>query len=317
MVPRKQPRIALWLTMPTAKIAYSAAFVVERILDASRQLPIPPQLHVFTDEDQAARLGNMLDAAGVDAVVHEPPDRSIATSDDSHPWLTWIERALRRRRIDVLHLVGHGYLSGDHPGFATAQDPTSNEDRSWARFVWPNEIAGTMTRIGASSAVVTAVPGNYSAGALRLLTTRLASLRSGPAVFDDMEAPDALGLRDTYLLLLAHPAPLPTSTRHLAITAHPAHFGIEMARDSGEDGFTVTVLEEAAVGGDEDAPVWAASADSQLRGWEAQLDSSADGPRVAALRAGLELTKQRLDALLTEGTVLADGDEGPGTEVEA
>lgn len=306
--PPKQPRVALWMTMPAAKTPYSPWSVVERILVALRQLPVPPVLHVFTDSSLADSIQDEVP----DAIVHDPTDVPDAADGLGHPWLQWMERSLTGRSVHVLHLVGHGYLSADQPGFATAESPTINADPRWARFAWPNEIAGTMTRIGAFGAVVTAVPGNYSTGSLRLMASRLASHRGGPAVFDDMDVSDPDRLSSAYRLLLAHPAAPPRDTRGMAVTAHPRRFGIDTPPSTTYEP-TEGSFDQVAESGDESVPDWVAPVQAQVATWETRLSMAEETPRMQAFRNGLELTKQRLDAMLAEsGTVGAEG--GAATE---
>lgn len=312
----KRPAIALWMTMPRAKTAYSAVDVLGRIIEAAESLPMPPRVHVFTDAVLADTAAGQLAASSLEATVHDPGTRDPATPTSAvgseHPWLSWIEESLASTSVDVLHVVGHGYLAGDTPGFATAQSPLSNEDKRWARFVWPNEIAGTMTRIGAAGTVVTAVPYNYSAGALRLLATRLAAERAGPSVFEQLgEGVDA-DLADIYRLMLAYPVEIPGSTRSLVITANPGHMGIvpqhaPPERSGSRTKLAVTVAEHI-----EDAPAWAVPVQSQLSTWDSKIDTMAEGPRSTTLRLALDATKQRIDALL-----VADETGGAVGEVEA
>lgn len=320
-----QPSIALWMTMPRAKTAYSWQDVVGRVVDAALALPTRPRLHVFTDAMLADPVEQQLRAAGLDATVHDPASRDPASpapgtpgsrARATHPWLSWMEEALGSTSVDVLHVVGHGYLAGDTPGFATAQSPVSDEDTRWARFVWPNEIAGTMTRIGAVGAVVTAVPFNYSTGALRLLAASLASERAGPSVFQQADG-DEDALATAYRLLLAHPTDLPDSTRSMAITANPNHFGVEPERRSTYTP-TTSRLATTVAEGTEEAPAWAAPVQGQVATWETKLTTMGESSRADALRAGLELTKQRLDELLVADQLLVadDRDRGLG-EVEA
>ena len=61
-------------------------------------------------------------------------------------------------RIDVLHLVAHGYLATGQGAFAVAEAPDRNYDTSTARFVWPQQVAALMAATGAWGLVTTAVP---------------------------------------------------------------------------------------------------------------------------------------------------------------
>lgn len=80
---------------------------------------------------------------------------------DEQPWLLWVEDQMDGR-LDVLHLIGHGYLSTGQGAFAVAETPDQNHDTAMARFVWPQQIAALMTSTGAWGLVVTAAPQNYT-----------------------------------------------------------------------------------------------------------------------------------------------------------
>lgn len=294
-----RPRIALWMTMPRTDHADSGVEVIERVMAACAEAQGQPEVHVFTDRDWLGVGRKTFGWGGPEAIVHHPPDSAFEPGGSKgHPWLTWIERTLASSSVDVLHLVGHGYLSGDSPGFAAAQELTSDPDHNWSRFVWQNELLGTMTRLGATGCVLSAAPHNNSAGALRLLASRLAAESSGPSVFEDMTS-NTDGLTDAYRLLLSHPTDLPTRTRDLVITAHPAHFGIDVASRSSYQPSS-TVLERAVARDDRGMPDWAAAVQSQVKMWEAQLATGDDPPRISALRSGLEFTKRSLDEMMID-----------------
>jgi hypothetical protein len=145
--------------------------------------------------------------------------------------------------------------------------------------------------------VCTAASGNFSRAGLRLLATQTAALRAAATIFDDIEVGPYDALADAYRLLLRHPTHIPASTKGLAITAHPARFGIAEVRPRYEPGRSdlAELVESGA-----DVPGSMIGAQRQIRELEAQLSFDSSAPRVDSARAGLELAKTRLDAILRD-----------------
>ncbi len=271
----RNPRVALWVTMPRAKTSFPAQDMVRTAVLA---MGMPTEVHVFTD---AGLVGGMRDRFGDHLTVHEPVDR---------PWLDWITGALGRRSADVLHLIGHGYLGPDQGAFATAESPVSNFDTASARFIWPRQLETAMTAIGAGALIGTAVRANYSVAGLRLLCHRIATIRSAATVLHRAVSP-ADDLLTAYQLLLGPPAPFPVRTTRLSTRVHPERFG-PMLGPAG--GFPWPDSEPTGlVGSGAGVDGGLAGAQRQIRELEAQL---AAGPPDA--RAGLAIVKSRLDALL-------------------
>ncbi|MCA1648330.1 MAG: hypothetical protein LC797_23690, partial [Chloroflexi bacterium] len=224
--------------MPVAKAQFDVTDLVAGVLTGMRQGAggYLPEVHVFADAEQTRRLRWLFDVESEfrgDVVVHDPlaegPHQAAPLSTAStaaslaQPWLAWIVRALDGASIDVMHLIGHGYLStAGHGAFACAEAPDQNFDRSTARFIWPQQLATLLTSTGAWGAVFTAAPSNYSAPALRLLASRIAALRAAAAAFHDVDRLSPFhGLDAIYRLLLASPAEPPSSTEGLSLTMHP------------------------------------------------------------------------------------------------
>ena len=200
-------------------------------------------------------------------------------------------------RVDVLHLIGHGYLATGQGAFAVAEAPDKNHDKATARFVWPQQIAAFMTSTGAWGLVATAAEENYSVPGLRLLTSQVAALRAAATAFLDtsqLTDPDRqLLARSVYRLLLDYPAPAPSSTRGLTLIMDPGRFGLEV---QGRTTYRPARTELASrVDSGEDLPAWMVGAQHQVRQWETELSFESDAGQVASTRTALEVAKARLD----------------------
>lgn len=298
--PPARPRVALWVTMPAAKSRFDATDLVAGALAGMRAAgTADPEVHLFADAELTPRLRAEFGDA---LLVHDPeqrgPHEPTTASLDRQPWLAWIARALRGECIDVLHLVGHGFLRAGQGAFACAEAPERNFDRSSARFVWPQQLAGLLTWLGAWGAVFTAAQQNFSAPGLRLLATRTAEVRAAATAFHDMaHHGPSTGLDTIYRLLLAHPADPPRSTAGLALTMHPERFGIPPVPRTFQPARSEL---SQLIGSGADVPAWQVGAQRQIEQWETQLSFPSDSGRVDATRAGLELAKSRLDALLRD-----------------
>ena len=160
-----RPRVVVCVSTPLAKVPFSVADYVERALDALEKQDVGAEAHVFADADGVRSLRGVLGGRAQvhdprEEGVHTPADRSFRPGDphdDRQPWLAWIEDAMQGR-IDVLHLVAHGYLATGQGAFAVAEAPDRNYDTSTARFVWPQQVAALMAATGAWGLVTTAVP---------------------------------------------------------------------------------------------------------------------------------------------------------------
>jgi hypothetical protein len=301
-----RPRVALWVTMPVAKSPYPAEAMVQGALDGiAGAMGRLPEVHLFADAaltpELQARFGGQMTVHDPTAEgPHEPTPRGSTSTRgvEDQPWLAWIARTLGDRSFDVLHLIGHGCLSVDQGGFACAEAPDRNFDTRTARFVWPQQLCALLATTGTWGVVFTAVPENYSRAALRLLAARTAGLRAAATVFhDSAEIGPGGGLADAYRLLLRHPTQPPASTSGLAITAHPARFGIEQVRPGFRPERTelATLVESGA-----EVSGALVGAQRQIAELEAQLTFESSAPRVDSTRAGLELAKSRLDAILRD-----------------
>jgi hypothetical protein len=315
------PRVALCVSMPLAKARFMADDLVGHALDSLATLPVSSDVHVFADAEWTSALQSRF---GTRATIHDPtqegPHEPVGRSrrpggDDRHsevqPWLAWVEEQMRGR-LDVLHLIGHGFLSAGQGAFAVAEAPDRNYDTATARFVWPQQIAGLMTSTGAWGLVVTATPQNHSLPGLRLLAGQVSALRSAATAFHD---PDRLqdpgGLETVYRLLLSYPAEPPADTRGLMLIMHPGRFGLQPAVTT-EYRPAQTDLSSWVDSGEE-LPAWMVGAQHQVRQWETELSFDSTAGQVEATRNALEVAKSRLDAVMREARHTDGADPAGGT----
>jgi hypothetical protein len=317
----RRPQVALCVSMPLAKARFMADDLVGQVLDSLEALPVSSDVHVFADAEWTAALQGRF---GSRARIHDPhregPHEASRRSrqpggDDRHgevqPWLAWVEEEMGGR-LDVLHLIGHGFLSTGQGAFAVAEAPDRNYDTSTARFVWPQQIAGLMTSTGAWGLVVTAAPQNFSTPGLRLLASQVASLRSAATAFHDpdrLEDPGGLGI--VYRLLLSHPAEPPTGSRGLMLIMHPGRFGLEppVTTDYRPAGTDLASWVDSG----EELPAWMVGAQHQVRQWETELCFDSTAGQVEATRSALEVAKSRLDAVMREARPTDGGAPAGGT----
>lgn len=300
------PVVAVWLSVPPNPTPGSIRALARDVLTSCRAVHPGAEVHVFTDA------GSHRDLRGFDietgAWVHDPRSTAAyrvsaetnltAVRSEHQPWLEWFTTALNGRSVDVLHLVGHGFLSLDQGGFCCSAAPTQALHTDQIHCVWVQELTGLMSRIGAWGALVSAVPDNVSTGALRLLAGRLSDAASAPTVHHQVAGPtSAADLRAAYELLLDPPADAPADTTQLSITIHPNRIGVATATPDYAPG--VTQLSKAVAAGAE-LPAWAVSAQRQVEQWQAQLSYPSQAPQVEAMRGGLELAKARLDAIMRD-----------------
>ena len=300
-----RPRVVVCASMPLAKVGFPADHLVGQVLDAVDELAVPADVHVFADAEWSGALQARF--AGR-ATVHDPrlegppgaARRSSRPGSDpfaqAQPWLAWIEDRMEGR-VDVLHLIGHGYLATGQGAFAVAEAPDQNYDSATARFVWPQQIAAFMTSTGAWGLVATATAQNYSVPGLRLLTSQVAALRAAATAFIDVdELADPSMVGSAYRLLLRHPAPVPTTTRGLTLIMHPGRFGLEAPVTTTYRPGRTELADWVDSG--EELPAWMVGAQHQVRQWETELSFDSASGQVESTRTALEVAKARLDEVM-------------------
>lgn len=227
-------RVLLCASQPVAKSPFPAG---ELVVEAARcwtdTLEHRVAVHVFGDVTVADHARLALRGHS-DVTVHDPyeaasfplPRRTRGleeTADEvSNPWLLWMESAAQGVAADVVHFVGHGYLSGDEGALALASSPVVNTDTRWARFIGVTQLSEFMCRVGAWSLALTGAPYNFSLAGLRDLADGTALVNPGVAFVHDADLDRELGeLKAGLRMIYADDTPH-ASLPSLTSWSHPA-----------------------------------------------------------------------------------------------
>jgi hypothetical protein len=160
-------------------------------------------VHIFTDyafytELQVGELA-ALAPAGASVQIYNPQDASPFCEQDlssrlidqtgqlRSPWLLWMQHALRDCSVDVVHLLGHGYLSRDRGAFLLAQSPLERTNEFLAGPISAIELSSFMTRVGAWGTVLTGVYDNNSPAGMRALADEIGQSRPGPVLMHSLD----------------------------------------------------------------------------------------------------------------------------------
>ncbi len=159
-------------------------------------------LHIFTDyafyKDMHVALDS-LNPPGASITVYNPQDASQFCEEDlssrlidqtgqlRSPWLLWMQHALRNCSVDVVHMIGHGYLSRDRGALLLAQSPLERTNEFLAGPVSAVELSSYMTRVGAWGTVFTGVYDNNSVPGMRALADEIGQTRPGPVLMHSLD----------------------------------------------------------------------------------------------------------------------------------
>jgi hypothetical protein len=305
--PARNLEVAICASVPRAKGWFPSASIVETLAGQYfKHAGHDVTLHLFTDVADRPNvvapegLGEAITYDPAAAASYERPPRTSrvgAAARLTSPWLLWMRDALQGRRIDVVHFVAHGYLSGDRGAVAVASAPTVNSDESMARFISSAEISAFLSQIGAWGLILTGPPGNFSDAGLRELADAVAMARPGIAMTHDAGA-DLFGDEFGSCLQTVvaqrdmdeHPLPSVTCWTHPAFVEFD-DAGLHLNPD-GSSAFIGPATVDALSGRDTEA--WVASASrvlerQQVRWLPDSSEQAADPAAVTALRnvAGL------------------------------
>ncbi len=172
---------------------------IDRILTAAVRRT---NLHIFTDnafyKDMHVEL-EALKPAGASIRMYNPQDASQFCAEDlssrlldqtgqlRSPWLLWMQHSLRNCSVDVVHMIGHGYLSRDRGAMLLAQSPLERTNEFCAGPVSAIELSNYMTRVGAWGTVLTGVYDNNSAPGMRALADEIGQTRPGPMLMHSLD----------------------------------------------------------------------------------------------------------------------------------
>lgn len=182
--------------------------------------PSNVRVHVFTDTDNARRLEYELSTgpvADVNVLFYFPDKpwsnslsesaRSLLSQEGQldNEWLTWIASELRDVTVDVVHFLCDGFMSLEQGGLVFAASPRSEANSERERFANAQQIDFFLTRIGAYSVALTAAENCSSVVGLRLLSTQLARLRTGPVLLHEARSDQSFtALCIAYRFLYTH-----------------------------------------------------------------------------------------------------------------
>lgn len=258
------------------------------------------RVHLFCDTHVHGRLlEQVADLAGV--VVHDPgrwQQLAPASSVISNPWLAWITGALKDRAVEVVHLVGYGFLSGGRGAVALAADPGSPEHRP-AEFVGAAQLAAFVARRGAWTCILSGPPDNFSGAGLREVADALAINSPGISIAHDLDLDSDVDQLTRVVELVfggrdSVTAPLPG----IACWAHPKFVEYPEENLVTSTGHSVLVREATQqVLAEPDTPASVASATRYLESlqatWIAPGAASIDPDAVTALKRVSDLLERR------------------------
>ena len=129
------------------------------------------------------------------------------------PWLLWMRAALVNHSVDVVHMLGHGYLTRDRGALLLAQSPLERSGDFRAGPVGSIELCNFMTQVGAWGTVLTGVMDNHSPMGLRSLADEIGQSRPGPLLMHSLDRdPNQVHLPSAYRLLFdTAPSGMPVS----------------------------------------------------------------------------------------------------------
>jgi hypothetical protein len=186
------------------------------------------ELHVFADAQlypEVRSAAALVTDSNVTVTPYDPTNAAeYAAADLSSrlvdntgqlrsPWLLWMRNELKNRSVDVVHMIGHGYLSRDRGALLMAQSPLERTNDFRAGPVSSIELCNFMTQLGAWGTVLTGVWDNHSPMGLRALADEIGQSRPGPVLMHSLDRdPNQSFLAPAYKLLFdTAPSGMPIS----------------------------------------------------------------------------------------------------------
>jgi hypothetical protein len=343
--PRRLPRplrVALCAGAPSARGSADANMLlsemVRRIADA---LDGRVQLEIFVDATMTSAVRRAIAGAGVNAVsvtVHEPDacahaefqargaERRSSSARLDNAWLLWMRRALEHTSVDVVHFLGHGFISGSAPAITLTHSPI-DADAQWSRPIGVSEVGTFSTQVGAWSTTLSSPVDNPSPMGLCAFAHHLAQSRPGPLVHHDIAYDaDLSALQQAYAFLYAPTPPPPPASPALITYCHPARVAdttrevlrtfsaVPAEVDDAADALCETSFTETSSLGD-DVPTWVSAASRFVEKRALQLKES--NQRVGApppAQAHANETDQVRQTLERIQDVIARAARNPGTK---
>lgn len=217
-------------------------------------------LHVFTDATlypDVRAAASMVTDSNVRVTVYDPAQSApYVTADPSSrlvdntgqirsPWLLWMRAALVDHSVDVVHMLGHGYMTRDRGALLLAQSPLERTGDFRAGPVSSIELCTFMMQVGAWGTVLTGVMDNHSPMGLRAFADEIGQSRPGPLLMHSLDRdPHQQYLPAAYRLLFdTSPSGMPVSDS-LFVYCQPYRVGVAASDpfEVGTQGSTRSVV---------------------------------------------------------------------------
>lgn len=286
---------------------------------------VPTTVHIFCDNWVFERLTALV-ASEERVVAHDPAQWEGGLHRASPPgndWLEWMGWALQGHALDVVHLVGHGYLSGgrgavamsvtparlapvtgEGPDAGTGDDAGTGAD-AWAgdatpvgEFVGAAKLAQFVSGQGAWTFIASGAPDNYSGAALREVADALAINSPGITISHDLALdPGLTQLERVLQLVYAGRDSVETALPAISCWAHPRFVEYPEEHLMTSTGHSVMVqqaTQELLVNAQ--TPTSVAAATRFLESLQAKwirTDGAPDADAVAALTRVSDLVERR------------------------
>lgn len=298
--------VAICASTPTDETPFHAAAELVRAAGVWRdRAGHEVTVHLFTDVDSVDETASAAAGLGAGVRVHDPREGRRGDREGSYatagPWLSWVRESLQGNAVDVVHVLAHGFLSGDRGALALASTP-DRDSGAPTRLVDSAELLAFLGRVGAWSLVLSGPQRNYSPAGLRALGDAVALALPGVCLVHDLgDDPDASQLAATVGMVYAgvvgpaQPLPAVTSWVHPQFVEFPEEE--RYARGMTEDGrsallgeATARVLDSAVT------PAWVAAGARSLEAQQAEwLPSGSAADMDPAAVTALESVSSLLD----------------------
>jgi hypothetical protein len=220
---------------------------------------------------------------------------SLSAEDDRvrmNPWSEWVTGCLRGKATDVVHILCHGQLAGDRGALHLPASPAATGGERSARVIDAVQLNDAMSRLGAWSLLIGAVPRNTCRPGLRALADDVSQSRAGVVLLHDMTAEDPMRDLDPALDMVFGGEPCDHALPGITCWSHPAFVSFPEMQSPlcGDDGTSTLIAgatQEVLAG--EDTPAWVAAGARALETlqsqWTPSDGSAPDAQSVAALQA--------------------------------
>jgi hypothetical protein len=258
-------------------------------------------LEVFVTPDDVDTVRDLF-ADNPAVTVHDPRTvRTLIPGVSGNGWVAWVRTALAGRAADVVHVVGHGTLAGEHGALALPNLRIGETSPARHGTLGAVDLCTSLNRAGAWGLVMTSPPSSHCPAALRDLADAVAQARPGVVALHELDAADATEQMWAMLRMLIDGRPPSGSLPGVMCWSHPSFvaFPDEATPLCGSDG-TSTLIAEAThdVLAQVDTPAWVAAGARSLEALQARVMPTGGEPpdpdAVAALEAVSQLFEQHV-----------------------